>query len=162
MKHYYIVVEGPHDLAIIGRILSILGAKEVRNLNSISPLWRELIPTKYPFNESKLDRVTPIPSFHENKGTLEDLLLDSGRIVYNDLLIQAQQYVNKIDNEYKKKWSISSEKKVIIGTISNVLKPGKSNQVSISDDKWISREIVCKNENVQKLYSFIENFIKET
>ena len=256
MKHYYFIVEGPHDVAIIGRVLKLLGIKEIRSLDNISKLWKELIPNKYPFTENKLDRVSPIPSFYQNesvsvavksaggetkliseldltmssltrkelkqiegilvfcdadettqqekftrfikmikegkdlsfnescfenkigmfngvnikadiymfpnnesKGTLEDLLLQGANVVYPDLMIAANEYVTKVDSKYKNRWSVSSEKKVLMGCMTNVLKPGKANQVSISDDKWVSESTVDKSEYIKKLYDFINEFI---
>ncbi|MBZ9624413.1 hypothetical protein G9F71_016300 [Clostridium sp. FP2] len=256
MKHYYFIVEGPHDVAMIGRVLKLLGVKEIRSLNDISNLWKQLIPNKYPFSENKLDRVSPIPSFYQNenvsvaiksaggdskliseldltisafaredlkqiegilvfcdadestqeerfshfikvikesrdlsfnescfenkigmfngvnikadiymfpnnesKGTLEDLLLQGASVVYKDLLVSANEYVTNVDTKYKNRWSISSEKKVLMGCMTNILKPGKANQVSISDDKWVSEATITGSEDIKKLYNFINEFI---
>ncbi len=208
MKHYYFIVEGSHDVAIIGRVLKLLNVKEVRSLNDISNLWKQLIPNKYPFSENKLDRVSPIPSFYQNEnvsvaiksavrdskliseleltisaltredlkqiegilafcdadentqeerfrhfikeikesrdlsfnescfenktgmfkgvnikadiymfpnnereGTLEDLLLQGASVKYKDLLVSANEYVEKVETRYKNNWSVSSKKR---------------------------------------------------
>lgn len=256
MRHYYFIVEGPHDVAMIGRILKLLGVKEIRSLNDISDLWKQLIPNKYPFSENKLDRVSPIPSFYQNenisvaiksaggesklipeldltisalnredlkqiegilvfcdadestkqekfnwfikrikenqdlsfnescfenkigmfkgvnikadiymfpdnknKGTLEELLLKGASVRYKDLLVSAKEYVATVDTVYKKNWSVSSEKKVVIGCMTNVLKPGKANQISIYDDNWVSEETITGSEDIKKIYDFINEFI---
>jgi hypothetical protein len=256
LRHYYFIVEGPHDVAIIGKILKLIGVKEMKSLNDISDLWKQLIPNKYPFSNGKLDRVSPIPSFYQNKeisvaiksageeskiiseldltvsaltredlkqiegilvfcdadestqkekfnrvmksirenedlsfnescfenkigmfngvnikadiymfpdnesqGTLEDILLQGANIVYKDLLVAAKNYVSTVGTGYKKNWSVSSEKKVIMGCMTNVLKPGKANQISIYDNKWVSEETITGSEDIKKLYHFISRFI---
>ena len=57
MKYYYFIVEGPHDLAAIGKILKLKDFSEVRNVSESIDTWRTLIPNKYPFIEDKLDRI---------------------------------------------------------------------------------------------------------
>ena len=46
-----------------------------------------------------------------------------------------------------------------MGCMTNVLKPGKANQISIYDDKWVSEETITGSENIKKLYDFINEFI---
>ncbi len=43
--------------------------------------------------------------------------------------------------------------------MTNVLKPGKANQVSISDDKWVSEATITGSNDIKKLYDFINEFI---
>lgn len=39
MKHFYFVVEGAHDLAVVGRALTLLGFKDVKRKRDLSPMW---------------------------------------------------------------------------------------------------------------------------
>jgi len=99
--------------------------------------------------------------FPDNKhqGTLEDLLLNCAEIEYTDLLSLSNDYIEEIGSTYKAKWSRSDDKKVLIGWITNVLKPGKSNQVSINDNNWISKRTISTLDSLNNLAEFIFTFI---
>jgi hypothetical protein len=68
-----LIVEGAHDAAFFG---SLLKKKCFENITTISRIkerdpsgaWSSLIPTKYPFKEDLLDRISPVPDyyFHSN------------------------------------------------------------------------------------------------
>lgn len=96
-----------------------------------------------------------------SKGTLEDLLLSSASVVYPDLLSYVNEYIDKVDEEYKFNWGISSENKAKVGCISNIFQPGSANQNSIRYDKWISEESIDKCENIDRFYRFILKVIKK-
>ena len=96
-----------------------------------------------------------------SKGTLEDLLLSSASVVYPDLLSYVNEYIDKVDDEYKFNWGISSENKAKVGCISNIFQPGSANQNSIRYDKWISEESIDKCENIDRFYRFILRVIKK-
>ena len=67
MRNYLIVVEGAHDIALLEKILRLNGVdKKVNNENELPEVWRHTIPSRYPFNTDRLDRITPIPSFVKN------------------------------------------------------------------------------------------------
>lgn len=258
MRYYYFLVEGPHDEAAIGKVLQILGLKQIRNKEEIPYIWQGLIPNKYPFVEGRLEKISPIPDFYksdnvciaikaalgetriiselnntmaimqreqlkqlngilvvcdaDNKsanekyndfilniikrnelnfdetcfinkegyfknikikcdiyvfpnnkdcGTLEDILLEGAKIQYKDLLENAVNYIENVDDKYKGKLSISKNKKAIIGSMASVLNPGVANQVSIKNDKWIDYNNIFKSEKIRTLYNYIENFIKD-
>ena len=99
--------------------------------------------------------------FPDNKhqGTLEDLLLNCAEVEYTDLLSLSNDYIEEIGLTYKSKWSTSDDKKVLIGWITNVLKPGKSNQVSINDNNWISERTISTLDSLNNLAEFIFTFI---
>jgi hypothetical protein len=257
MRYYYFLVEGPHDEAAIGKVLQILGLRQIRNKEEIPYIWQGLIPNKYPFVEGRLEKISPIPDFYksdnvcvaikaalgetriiselnntmlimqreqlkqlngilvvcdaDNKsanekynefilnitkrkelnfdetcfinkegyfkdikikcdiyvfpnnkdcGTLEDILLEGAKIQYDNLLENAINYIENIDDKYKSKLSTSKHKKAIIGSMASVLNPGVANQVSIKNDKWIDYNNIYISEKIKILYNFIENFIK--
>lgn len=232
-KYYYLIVEGVHDSAALGRFLKEENITILKNIEQVDPFWERLIPRSFPFNGDLLKRM-PVPTFFGNDhysiaiqgaggdsgitkafdsllnldyeqltgiaifcdadvksaqetfkrlietletkvdeeyhsifrdaifgeitrqkpffgvyvfpdnnhtGTLENLLLEGGDIVYPDLMEGALLYVDNIPSVYSKKnWSISSKQKVLFGVMANALRPGKANQVSIQDNKWISQE----------------------
>jgi len=67
MPHYsYIVVEGPHDVEFIARLLSVHGFHRVQYLRDLNPFWgtSKIIPNKFPYNDDLLKRV-PVPLFFQ-------------------------------------------------------------------------------------------------
>ncbi len=76
-------------------------------------------------------------------GTLEDLLLDCAGINYLYPAIAASNFVRKVDRstlsteERKNLGQGSNEKKAHVGAIVSLLRPGKTTQVSIHDNRWL-------------------------
>ena len=76
MKQYIFLVEGSHDLAVIGKILLSIGYKELKNIEEISENFRELLPKKFPFKgEGNLDIFNIIPSFFRNKKENKEIVI---------------------------------------------------------------------------------------
>lgn len=82
-------------------------------------------------------------------GTLEDLLLALGDVAYPELCAAARSYVDqwrqKVDAEpptsdWKELKKPAGAKKATIGAMTAVLKPGKSMQVSLEDNRWVSEQ----------------------
>ena len=48
-KYYYLIVEGVHDSAAIGRFLKEKGIVLKRNVDQIDSFWERLIPRSFPF-----------------------------------------------------------------------------------------------------------------
>ncbi|CEK33245.1 Uncharacterised protein [[Clostridium] sordellii] len=96
---------------------------------------------------------------NKDKGTLEDLLLESAKEIYSDLFYRVNEYIQNIDLKYKYNWTISSENKVKVGCIANVFQPGSANQNSIRHDDWISKQSIDKCKYVSDFYFFIKNII---
>ena len=95
----------------------------------------------------------------ESKGNLENLLLETAKEAYPELLILAEEYIEQA-SEYKeilKKPQFS--KKAKVGRIANAMKPGKANQVSIADDEWISEKTLKTCKMLQKLNAAIVEMI---
>jgi hypothetical protein len=249
LKYVYLVVEGPHDVAVIGRILDMNNIKLIKQINDLDEFWddKRLIPHDFPIEGDLLKRV-PIPTFYQSdevsvaihsaggdskinktlqltlanldvedlsafaifrdadnrpltslfnsmiselkdipiianvtnpgeinletgikagiflfpdnsrNGTLETTLLESATISYSSLLTSATNYVDNADSIYKASWGQSDRDKIIVGCIANILKPGKANQVSIQDNKWICTETTII-DSVKKLKEFIEQLI---
>lgn len=58
-----VVAEGIHDVAAISKILRIRGFQEGQTIEEIPDFLVKLIPTTYPFEEGRLSRRVPFPSF---------------------------------------------------------------------------------------------------
>lgn len=97
---------------------------------------------------------------NENKGFLEDMLIDSAKQEYDGLLTLAEEYVEKVPQEYKRKWKPADKKKAVIGCVSNILKPGRANQVTIHDDKWINNLSVKDINSHKRLFDFISEIVE--
>ena len=67
MKHYLIVVEGAHDIAVIEKMLRVNGVNQrISSKSNLPELWKRTIPSSYPFHDNRLERISPIPSFVKN------------------------------------------------------------------------------------------------
>lgn len=98
--------------------------------------------------------------FPDNKeqGSLETLLIEGAETAYPDLLQLASSYIEHVDERYKQKWKPMDDSKALVGVIANVLKPGKSNQVSIQDNDWINKYNKDKGY-LGGLYRFVSELV---
>ncbi|MGI6005611.1 MAG: DUF3226 domain-containing protein [Christensenellales bacterium] len=96
-----------------------------------------------------------------SSGTLEDLLLDAAKVVYPEIYRDAFDYVDLAVEKKASKLSGSAKKKATVGCLSNVRYPGKSNQISIYLDRWISRETADKCQGVRRLMHFVQRFLQD-
>ncbi|KEO83249.1 DUF3226 domain-containing protein [Tumebacillus flagellatus] len=76
MRYHYLVVEGPHDAAAVGKILELLGARQIKKLMTLTKLDVErylehLTKLDFPYNDDMTERI-PVPLFFRY-GDLEDL-----------------------------------------------------------------------------------------
>ncbi|MCA9558896.1 MAG: hypothetical protein KC583_10070 [Myxococcales bacterium] len=62
MRRSYFLVEGPHDVEVVGRILRRGGLKRIRLEEELDDFWERLVPRKFPHAGDLLRRV-PVPSF---------------------------------------------------------------------------------------------------
>lgn len=95
----------------------------------------------------------------DNKGTLEDVLLETAEQSFPELLEPAEIYVDSIDSQiYTELAHSAKRKKAIVGCIGNILRPGKANQVAISDSEWISpKSMECTG--VKQLATIMREFV---
>ena len=82
-------------------------------------------------------------------GTLEDILLTLGEKAYPDLAAGAREYAARWRQEaedqpevadWKELRKPAGEKKAAISAMTALLKPGKSTQVSLEDNRWVSEQ----------------------
>ncbi len=105
---------------------------------------------------------------NSSSGTLEDLLIRCGDIVYPTLMKSARSFIEEIDTndssifavgESKELASPSGRGKAILGCVANVLRPGKSIQVSIQDNRWFRDDSVFEEPWVQKFQLFVDRVV---
>lgn len=250
MKRTYFVVEGPHDVEVIGRLLGHRGFKRRRELDGLDPFWRRLVPRTFPIDGDLLRRV-PVPIFFDTSewsvavhsaigmdaigkmlrtslttldeppdavgvmvdadfdvsararwervtsmlsgldcgaspgsigtghpragvfvlpdnastGTLEDVLLACGEHCYPALLASAKRLVEGLDPHDESVFKSKSDRrdfekptgraKAIAGCVASVLRPGKSIQVSIQDNRWLREQSALDLPMVVALREFV-------
>ena len=100
---------------------------------------------------------------NSQQGVLDTLICDCGDLVYPEYMQRAREYVDKFSEEERKKkplkWKPFDQEKAIIATVVSVLKPGKTNQTSISDNSWISPETEAQIPAIQNLIKFFRNLL---
>nr|WP_122013209.1 DUF3226 domain-containing protein [Maliibacterium massiliense] len=95
-----------------------------------------------------------------HQGTLEDLLLEASDTVFPRVRGVALHYVREASALIGKEHSQSHKKKATVGCIANICRPGKSNQISIYLDAWISRATQQQCAGVRNLTAFIRRLLK--
>ncbi len=90
-----------------------------------------------------------------SNGVLDILLYECGKIAYPEYIERAKLYLDLFSEEEKQflKWKPFAYEKALVATVVSVLKPGKTNTVSIKDNNWIS-------ERTQQQVSLLANFIR--
>jgi hypothetical protein len=85
---------------------------------------------------------------NQSKGTLENILIECGEHNYKQLIELSREYISKIDESKLKSGDLreirkpAGKNKAIIGGVSNILKPGRTLQVSLQDNDWIDNRTV--------------------
>ncbi|MDE5094501.1 MAG: hypothetical protein O4804_09785 [Trichodesmium sp. St11_bin5] len=94
-----------------------------------------------------------------SQGVLDTLLCECGEIVYSDYMERAKLYLDNFSQEERDskplKWKPFDDKKALVATVVSVLKPGKTNTVSINDNDWISDQTIEKVESLKLLQIFL-------
>lgn len=100
-------------------------------------------------------------------GTLEDVLLQLGQVAYPELYAAAHDYAARgrmhAKSESHRDWKEINKpaglKKATIGAMTAVLKPGKSMQTSLDDNRWVSettRTLPC----LQPCLAFLSDLLR--
>ncbi|MBC6452818.1 MAG: hypothetical protein GDA43_06075 [Hormoscilla sp. SP5CHS1] len=94
-----------------------------------------------------------------SQGVLDTLLCNCGEVAYPMYVERANSYLAQFSSEERKslKWKPFDREKALIATIVSVLKPGKTNTVSLADNNWVSEST---NMQVPTLASFVD-FLRE-
>lgn len=97
-------------------------------------------------------------------GGLEEVLIECGRTVYPDLHTAADNYVQSVDlnnaaytpDDLSEMRTTQGPVKAIVGSMSSVLKPGATIQVSLLRDRWISPQTMG-TPSVAVLVTFLKS-----
>ena len=84
-----------------------------------------------------------------------------GEVVCPAYMERAKNYISQFSNEEIQEigWKPFDRKKATLATIVSVLKPGKTNTVSISDNKWISPQTELEISEIQQLIVFLRKLL---
>lgn len=64
MRYGYLVVEGPHDVEFVGRLLRLFGFERIRLSADLAPQWEPLIKLSFP-HDGDLTKRMPVPAFFQ-------------------------------------------------------------------------------------------------
>lgn len=96
-------------------------------------------------------------------GTIEDILIECGKIQYPEWIKLSEAYVDEaVKAGYKEAdiTKVSNRKKAIVGCVTNIMKPAKAIQTSISDNKWITGATISSVKNLIALEDALKNFLE--
>jgi hypothetical protein len=100
---------------------------------------------------------------NSDQGVLETLLCECGEVSYPLYMERAKSYVGQFSKEElrqnKVKWKPFDEEKAIVAAVASILKPGKTNTVSIADNAWVSTETEKQIVALKNLVSFLRELI---
>lgn len=68
MDYGYLVVEGPHEIEFVGRLLKRKGLRRIVKIDNLDPFWAQskLIPKSFPIGGDLMKRM-PVPVFFQNE-----------------------------------------------------------------------------------------------
>lgn len=103
-----------------------------------------------------------------SNGTLEDLLLECAQQEYPTLLNCATEFLNCVEptmaqlapKESREFNKPAGRQKMLVGSLANVLRPGKAVQVSLQDNRWVTPQTV-KLPRLAKIHHFLETLFFE-
>jgi hypothetical protein len=62
LNYGYVVVEGPHDVEFVGRLLKLQGLRRITRLSDLDAFWAPILPRSWPIQDDLARRV-PVPVF---------------------------------------------------------------------------------------------------
>ena len=74
-------------------------------------------------------------------------------------MMTSKRCVNQFSDQETRHWKPFDRDKATIAAVTSILKPGKTNTVSVSDDKWISCETAQLIPAIQSLLDFLRDLI---
>ncbi len=93
---------------------------------------------------------------NQQQGVLEHLLIDCGHIAYPNHIRSATAYLGQLSEAEKSHWAPYDQEKALVATVASVLKPGKTNTVSITDNDWISPQTL---HLIQPFVQFVSDLL---
>lgn len=138
-----ILSQGEGGLNGIGVVLD--ADSRVTPMKRYEDLCGQLADLGWPQSPGEISSGTPkcgafvLPD-NRSPGNLETILIECARNVYPDLARGAERFTSEATTEPEcgHLAQLAQYNKALVGCIANVLRPGKSMQTSIQDNRWIS------------------------
>ena len=137
-----------HDLYEVLSGFGVIADADDQEPHAVTTKFRDAFQDIFPGFPARPGEVTKGPPalgafvFPNNarQGVVEHLILECGAVAYPNLLSRAQAYVGSFSADDRKgaKWAPYDEQKAIVASVASLLKPGKTNTVSLADNRWIS------------------------
>ncbi|MDP8237634.1 MAG: hypothetical protein P9X24_00965 [Candidatus Hatepunaea meridiana] len=152
-------------LTAFGLFIDADEANPVDIVTDYSQIYQSLFPN-FPSTPGEVDTnviKTGIYVFpdNSNKGILETILIDCGKKKFPQSIEFAEEFLNNVNStkeltkpdlkEFGKPFGCD---KAIVASMASILKPGKTNTVSINDNEWVS-------EDTRSILKDVIRFIKE-
>ena len=99
---------------------------------------------------------------NSDQGVLDTLLCECGEVVYPIYMQRAKDYINQFSSQETKHWKPFDREKATIAVVASVLKPSKTNTVTIKDNKWISITTAQQIPAIQSFVDFLRDLIEIT
>lgn len=98
---------------------------------------------------------------NSNQGVLDTLLCNCGKSAYPEFMQRAESYISQFSQEEIQEigWKPFDREKAIVATVASVLKPGKTNTVSITDNNWVCVETVAAIPQLSNIVSFLKELL---
>lgn len=99
---------------------------------------------------------------NKDQGVVDTIICQCGNIVYGDYMQKADAYLKNFSNEEREScgWGDFSLEKARIATVASVLRPGRANASTISDDDWVSQKTLKELPNMQQLVQFLRDLLE--
>ena len=94
---------------------------------------------------------------NSDKGVVDTLLCNCGEVAYPEYMQRAKAYIDQFSQEEIRRmsWKPFDKEKATVATVVSVLKPGKTNTVSVADNEWISSQTEQQIPELKNLISFL-------
>jgi hypothetical protein len=98
---------------------------------------------------------------NSDQGVLDTLLCACGGVAYPEYMERARAYINQFSQEEVKRigWKPFDREKALVATVVSILKPGKTNTVSITDNAWVSLQTEQHLCEIQNLANFLRKLL---
>ena len=98
---------------------------------------------------------------NSNQGVLDTLLINCGKSAYPEFMQRAESYIAQFSQEEIQKigWKRFDREKALVATVASVLKPGKTNTVTITDNSWVCAETVAAIPELSSVVSFLKELL---
>lgn len=78
MKNFVFVAEGAHDVSFLGKLLTGRGFTKITDFDDVPEEWKNLYPTRFPWNEPVIERVARFPDLFKRDEIVVGLLNSGG------------------------------------------------------------------------------------